>query len=209
MFVTFNFTNLPTVQTLLNCCGKAFILGIDGQSGRPKWPIKVIMAKMTKLSPLVTLAKTAKKSYQMSTEKLTYSQLPSWRLTFFLGIFGQGCQRLNFGCFLDLLAKVTNSEGFGHFGHVSFIGNFGCDYQWWKACDKEFVLLSNLWHPAPPNATSRSLEATSGTPLGEQEFVLREATFGMGLKVQTYSCIDRQLVARKYEYIRTTVGKVF
>jgi len=50
-------------------------------------------------------------------------------------------------------------------------------------CDLE-LLLSNLWHPALPNASSRSLEATSGTPLCKQEFALREATAGMGLKVQ-------------------------
>jgi len=67
-------------------------------------------------------------------------------------------------------------------------------------CDLR-LLLSNLWHPALPNAISRSLKAISGTPLCKQEFALHEATAGMGLEVLVYLYTSRQALARKYEYL--------
>jgi len=86
------------------------------------------------------------------------------------------------------LAKVTNGESFcfswTFLAKVAFIGHIGYDTN-----DESYVCdlrLSNLWHPALPNANSRLPEAISGTPLCKQEFALREATAGMGLQVQVY-----------------------
>ena len=87
----------------------------------------------------------------------------------------------------SFLAKVTNGERFvfswSFLAKVTFIGHSSYEYQWWKLY-LWFEILSNLWHPALPNASSRSLEAISGTPLCKQEFALREATAGMGLQVR-------------------------
>ena len=53
--------------------------------------------------------------------------------------------------------------------------------------------LSNLWHPAPPHVSSLSPEAISDTPLCKQEFVLQEATVGMGLEVRIYTPVGKVL----------------
>jgi len=104
----------------------------------------------------------------------------------------------------SFLVKVTNGErfcfSFTFLAKVTFIGHFGYEYQWWKLC-LWFEILSNLWYPALPNASSRSLEAVSGTPLCKQELALREATAGMGLQVWVYSYTGRQALACKYEYL--------
>jgi len=104
----------------------------------------------------------------------------------------------SFGWSWSFLAKDTNGESFCFswtlLAKVTFIDHFGYEYQWWKLC-LWFEILSNLWHPALPNASSCSLEATSGTPLCKQEFTLREATAGMGLQVRVYSYTGRQALA--------------
>jgi len=63
---------------------------------------------------------------------------------------------------------------------------FYCKYVSW------ILPLSNLCHPAPPNASSRSPGGNLWHPLLDQEFARREATIGMGLEVRTYSYTDRQ-----------------
>jgi len=111
-----------------------------------------------------------------------------WKLCFFLVIFGQGCQRWKFLFFMD-------SFGQGYFCWLLRV--------WipiWKLC-LWFKILSNLWPPALPNASSRSLEAISGSPLCKQEFALWEATAGMWLQVRVYSYTGRQALAWKYEYL--------
>jgi len=47
------------------------------------------------------------------------------------------------------------------------------------------LLLSNLWHRAPPHASSP--EEISGTLLRAQEFAIREAIVGTGLEVRIYT----------------------
>jgi len=58
------------------------------------------------------------------------------------------------------------------------------------------MLLSNLWHPAPPHASSRSPEAISVTPLYKQEFALQEATADMGLEPHIYPYTGGEVVKR-------------
>jgi len=118
-----------------------------------------------------------------------------WKLCFFLVVFGQGYQRWKLCFSLTFLVKVT------------FIGHFGYEYQWWKLY-LWFEILSNLWHPALANTSSRSLEPISGTPLCKQEFALREATAGMGLQVRVYSYTSRQALACKYEYLIPRNGRL-
>jgi len=113
----------------------------------------------------------------------------------------------SFGWSWSFLAWDTNHESFcfswTFLTKVTFIGHIGYEYQWWKLC-WWFDILSNLWHPALPKASSRSLEAISGTPLCKQEFALREA--GMGLQVRVYSYTGRQALAWKYEYLVSRNG---
>jgi len=52
--------------------------------------------------------------------------------------------------------------------------------------------MSNLWHPPPPYASSRSPEAISGIPLCKQEFVLQEVTVAMGLEILIYTYTGRE-----------------
>ena len=56
-------------------------------------------------------------------------------------------------------------------------------------CDLRFVFEQ------PLGSRSAKLEAISGTPLCKQEFVLWEATVGMGLEVWVYSYTGRQALA--------------
>jgi len=104
----------------------------------------------------------------------------------------------------SFLAKDTNGESFcfswTFLAKVTFVGHFGYEYQLWKLC-LWFEILSKLWPLALPNASSRSLEAISGTPLCKQEFALWEAIAGMGLQVWVYSYTGRQALAWKYKYL--------
>jgi len=71
---------------------------------------------------------------------------------------GKVTKDVSFGFSWSFLAKVTNGERFCFswklLAKVTFIGHFGYEYQWWKLC-LWFEILSNLWHPALPNASSR------------------------------------------------------
>jgi len=60
------------------------------------------------------------------------------------------------------------------------------------------LLLSNIWHPALPNTSSRSLEAISGTLMCKQEVVEQEAIVGMGLEVRVNSYHGREGVLNTY-----------
>jgi len=104
---------------------------------------------------------------------------------------------------------VTNGESFSHCGHGYSYWPFWLSIPMMKVMFVIWsLLLSNLWDPALPNMSSRSLEAISGTPLYKQVLVLWEAPAGMGLEVRVYSYTSRQALARKYAYIHTTVVKV-
>ena len=101
----------------------------------------------------------------------------------------------------SFLVKVTNGKSFvlhpwTFLAKFTFIGHFGYEYQWWRLC-LWFEILIKLWHPSLPDANSRLLEATAGTPLCNQKFELREETPGMGLQVRIYSYTSRQSVGNK------------
>ena len=107
-----------------------------------------------------------------------WPRIPMVKALFFLGPFWSRLPTVKVFVFLwSFLDKVNNGESFcfswTFLAKVTFIGHFGCEYQWWKLC-LWFEILSNLWHSALPNASSRSLEAISGTPLCNQEFALRD-----------------------------------
>jgi len=120
-----------------------------------------------------------------------------WKFCFFLVIFGQGHQWWNFCLVLVIFGQAYQPWKFlfswTFLAKVIFIGHFGYEYHWWKLCLR-FEILSNLWHPALPYASSLSLEAISGTPLCKQE--LRS-----GRQLLSWDC--------KYEYTRTPVGKLW
>jgi len=93
-------------------------------------------------------------------------------LAFFLGFLGPTVKVL----FIGILSKFTNGGSFGHFGHGLLLlatlamNTNGESYVIWN------LPSSNLWHPAPPHASSRSPEIISGIPLCKQELLLQEAT---------------------------------
>jgi len=122
----------------------------------------------------------------------------------FLSLFGQGYQWWKFLFFLGHIWRgiptVKVLVGLGHFWpRIPTAIVFVFHGHFWPRLlllaplamntkDESYVcdlrlLLSNLWHPAQPNASSRLLEAISDTPLCK-EFELREATAGIGLKVR-------------------------
>jgi len=106
-----------------------------------------------------------------------------WKFLFFPGYFWPRIPTVKvlvgLGHFWPRIPMVKVLVGLGHFwpslptvkvcfsrtflAKATFIGHFGYEYQWWKLC-LWFEILSNLWHPALPNASSRFLEAISGTP---------------------------------------------
>jgi len=113
---------------------------------------------------------------------------------FFLAFLGQRqCyQRWKFWFLLAFLSKTINGESFGFYWH------FCRSHQRWKCWSfwprlvllatlimntngESYVIwslpLSNLWHPAPPHASSRSPESISGNLLWKQElfFLIRWA----------------------------------
>ena len=134
-----------------------------------------------------------------------WPRVPTVDVLTFRSLIGQGYRRWKLLFFLAFLAKVQRK--FWSFWLrllllVTLAMNInGESYVIWS------LLLSNLRHPALPNASLCSLEAMFGTPLCKQQLTLREATVGMVLEVRMYSCTGRQAMAWKYEYIRTTVGK--
>ena len=118
------------------------------------------------------------------TSYLIKSKLFYGHLTIFLNLLAKVTE--SFWFFLAFLAKVSNGESFGHFGHmVTFVGHFHHECRWWKLCDLVFAFEQ------PPNASLHSPKAISGTLLCKQKFVL-------GRQLLTWDC--------KYEYICTLAG---
>jgi len=103
-----------------------------------------------------------------------WPRLPMMKVFDFLAFSAKDTNGESFVFSWSFLAKVTNGESFGFswlflakvangesfcfsltfLAKVAFIGHFGYEYQWWKFC-LWFEILSNLWHPALPNASVR------------------------------------------------------
>jgi len=103
MLAAFNFINLSTLSTLLNCCGKTFTIAIHGRSGQNDQNFQrcnLVQNSQEKLSDV------HRKVYLQSDAKQAFS-VDVWHF------LGRSCQRWKFWFFLAFLAKVTKSGNFG------------------------------------------------------------------------------------------------
>ena len=145
-----------------------------------------------------------------------------WKYWFVFAICGQGYRWwkfLFFGHFWPRLPTVKVFVFLAHFwprlptvkvlvilAMVTFIGHFGCEYQWWKLwlwfgvcfwansgislCQTR-VAGGNRWHP--------TVQAGFCAPRGNCWY---------GIESTSILYTGRQALAKKYDYTHTTVGKV-
>jgi len=110
--------------------------------------------------------------------------------------------------FLAFLARLPTVKVLVILAMVTFTGHFGYEYQSESyICDLRFAFEQ----PLASCSAKREFAFAGGNlwhPLCKQEFAVQEATPGMELEVWVYSYTSRHVLARKYDYTHTTVGKV-